>query len=205
MTSRKLCWVVAALIFLIGAMCRVGAAEFNNPPGQPDRYGILWNTPIYDPGSKRYFALMESHDPNNLNSGRNWEQDSAAANALEFKGVHGRLAVVDSLEVHQFLERTFRPREYIWIGLRYLCGPRKFQTSDGKTFTSFAFQAWDQAWLADKAAQRATGVCVADSMRMTNLIMPVAYTPVSEGFRWIGKGWAKGYVGYFVEYPTGHP
>ncbi len=56
---------------------------------------------------------------------KNWRVSSGLAAKRGFKGRQGRLAIVDSQEVHEFLRDTFRPDRSSWIGLRYFCGYNK--------------------------------------------------------------------------------
>jgi hypothetical protein len=148
--------------------------------------------PIYDPVSKRYFALMRI----DRGSDGVWDQIAKQAQRLTFKGVRGRLAIVDSLEIHQFLQQTFRPNgyQYMWIGLQYHCRARKLQWSDGRTYQRGSFQAWDRQWKQD--------VYFCGDTADPNDWAPVAYSPQGT---WIAKGRHKGYEWYYVEYPTGKP
>jgi hypothetical protein len=146
--------------------------------------------PIYDPGSKRYFVLMHAPKPGF------WQQAEAEARGLWYKGVRGRLAVVNTFEVHDFLLRTFRSNQYqwIWIGLKYECRARKLVWSDGETFKPGDFEAWAKNWKIDPY------FC-------TDTNFPadwgdVAYSPQHA---WVAVGRHKGYEWYFMEYPTGHP
>lgn len=146
--------------------------------------------PIYDPGSKRYFVMMHT-------SGQGtWDKVYAEARGLAYKGVQGRLAIVDSFEVHDFL-LTHWPLKYFedaWIGLRYLCRARKLVWSDGKAFNPMEFAAWDKVWKQD--------IYFCGDIHDPNDWAPIAYSPQ---FTWIAKGRHKGYQWYFMEYPTGHP
>jgi hypothetical protein len=156
--------------------------------------GQLIGVPVYDSQTKRYFALM--HTDNAPYSG-DWDKVAEAAKRQMYKGVHGRLAIVDSIEVHEFLLRTFHPShyQYIWIGLRYLCRAKKLEWSDGRIFERGSFQAWDPQWKQD--------VYACNSNRTDpNEWAPVAYSPQ---FKWIAKGLHKIYDWYFIEFPTGHP
>lgn len=147
--------------------------------------------PIYDPGSKRYFAMMAS-DPQHTT----WDNVYQQARGLYYKGVQGRLAIVDSIEVHEFLLMHW-PLKYFedaWIGMRYLCHARKLIWSDGKVYQRNGFEAWDKNWKQD--------VYFCGDVNDPNDWAPIAYSPQ---FTWIAKGRHKGYRWYFIEYPTGHP
>ena len=153
----------------------------------------LVGIPVYDPGSKRYFALMRA-DPHNW--GTMWDKVAQQARNQVYKGVRGRLAIVDSFEIHEFLLRTFHPNQYqyVWIGLRYLCRAKALQWSDGRMFQPGSFEAWDPKWKQD--------IYVCSDTNDRHDWAPVAYSP---HFTWIVKGRHKGYDWYFIEFPTGHP
>jgi hypothetical protein len=183
------------LVFALFAGVGLAVADDYRPaPGIPDRYGILYDTPIYDPVSKSYFALAWAHKT--VYRGTDWLTANAEARSREYKGIHGRLAVVDSLEIHEFLERTFHPNVDVWIGLRYWCQKKTLEWSNGRT-AKRSFQAWDVNWQQD--------IYACKSGDKNTDFMPVAYTPTDKGFRWIGKGRHKEYFAYFVEFPTAHP
>lgn len=177
-------YIVAVLLITIGH----GVHAEESPLGEI-------TVPVYDPISKRYFALMRA-DPKNW--GTKWGAVAQQAQKQAYRGVKGRLAIVDSLDVHEFLLRNFHPNKYqfnIWIGLRYLCGPKKLQWSDGRMLQPGSFQAWDPNWKQDVYA------CNSQPGDPTEWA-PVAYSPQ---FTWIVKGLNKGYDWYFIEFPTGKP
>jgi hypothetical protein len=178
------------ILAMLAAMGRAAYAQ-SWPDAAP---GQLIGVPVYDPEAKRYFALMHTEP---CKWGCSWEKVAQQARDQSYKGVHGRLAIVDSIDVHEFLLRTFHPShyQYIWIGLRYLCRAKKLEWSDGRIFQRGSFQAWDPKWNQD--------VYVCHNVRYDpNEWAPVAYSPQ---FKWIVKGRGKGYDWYFVEFPTGHP
>jgi hypothetical protein len=185
-------WLPAIVVALLTAASGIAcaAAPPEAPPGQ------LINVPVYDPESKRYFALMHVDSPIEWDS--QWDKVNQHARTQVFKGIRGRLAIVDSLEVHEFLLRTFRPNHYqpIWIGLRYLCRSKKLEWSDGRMWQPGSFQFWDSAgWNQD--------VFTCNSKDDPNDWAPIAYSPEMHG--WIAKGRGKGFYWYFIEYPTGQP
>lgn len=163
--------------------------------------GALIDTPVYDPQAGRYFALISAPPDPGQYQGATWISAGQHARQHNYKGVAGRLAIVDSIEVHEFLLRTFRPQSFqnIWIGLRYMCGLRKAEWSDGTELKPGGFQAWDKRWNQDP-----TAACVKSADANVNLRdwAPVAYSPEHT---WIVKGQKKVYQWYFIEYPTGHP
>jgi hypothetical protein len=187
-------FVVALSLALVGAAPSGHACSYQRPtPGIPDRDGTLYDTPIYDPDSKSYFALIWARTEN-VYRAYTWDMANKQAVTRQYKGVHGHLAVVDSVEVHEFLQHTFHTPCETWIGLRYWCGPRSLQWVDSHYWKPGSFAAWDANWKQDVYA------CAGGKTDY----MPVAYEPVAKGFRWIGKGVGKEYAAYFIEFPTGH-
>jgi hypothetical protein len=154
----------------------------------------LIDKPVYDPVSKRYFELVRLGGFDGT-----WLLTEKFAEDQFLKGVHGRLAIVDSIEIHEFLLHTFRPNhsQWAWIGLRYLCRQQQLQWSDGSLWKGGSFQAWDTDWKQD------IYFCAGASVD-PNDWAPVAYAP-PPNFRWIGKGRGKGYEYAFIEFPTGQP
>lgn len=163
----------------------------------------VFDTPVYDPVSKKYYALVNVRAPNEpypRNEGFTWELADSDARSRTYRGVQGRLAVVNSIGVHEFLLQNFHSDVEAWIGLRYWCKRHKLQWSDGTYLDRGTFSAWDPVWKQD------SGACNSDTSlhpKNAEQFMPVAYGRFS--FRWIGKGWGKRYVEYFIEFPTGHP
>ena len=84
----------------------------------------LYNTPTYFEPSDTYFELVniETIYGHYDLGAKNWRVSSGLSAKRGFKGRQGRLAIVDSQEVHEFLRDTFRPDPSSWIGLRYFCG-----------------------------------------------------------------------------------
>jgi lectin-like protein len=158
----------------------------------------LLDTPVQDPASKSYFEMVDgSHGMVKgpvAHEGPNWGEAYRLSQMRVYKGVRGRLAIVKSLETHQFLSLTFRPKSHVWIGLRYWCNSRKLQWSDGEMMTPGSFRAWAKEWKQDIYACASTGG--------PTEYMPVAYSPLPT-FDWIGKGINKRYYYFFVEYPVG--
>jgi len=197
--SHRICWwpIAVFVTILVQAHTASGCGTTRPVPGVADHDGILYDTPVYNEASKRYFALVWARNANDIYRGATWATANADARAHAYKGIHGRLAIVDALEIHQFLQHTFHPPCEAWIGLRYWCTPRTLEWSNGQAWKSGSFQAWDRNWRQDPFACR--------SGEKGNDFMPVAYSSAPNGFRWIGKGKGKEYFAYFIEYPTGQP
>jgi hypothetical protein len=182
---------VAALTALHASVASATAQTRAEPP--------LVGMPVYDAGAMSYFELVAVQHLENYLSLRNteeldWNEAEVMAQRRVFHGVRGRLAVVKSLAVHEFLMRTFRPDEPAWIGLRYLCREQQLQWVTGEVMKSDAFHPWHPVW-----EQSGVGGCA------TQQYLTVMYTPVDEGFLWVTKGVIKEEHYYFVEYPTGGP
>lgn len=176
--AARTCWKILAILLLLSALPRPAGAATNF-------------LPVYNPASKSYFELVTLQSP------LAWIHAAEAARMRVFKGVHGRLAIVRNIDTHDFLERTFHPNVPTWIGLRYWCRAHVLQWADGEIDKAGSFGAWDKNWKQD-IYDCPVGGPATD-------YMAVAYSPIEDGFRWIGKGWTKVYSAYFTEYPTGHP
>jgi hypothetical protein len=189
MRSARLRTVVALLLLLFARTAWANELYNEAPAGQ------LIGVPVYDPEAKRYFALMHI---DTRPYGNQYPKVQIQAASQTFKGVKGRLAIVDTAEVHEFLLKTFRPNHYqaIWIGLRYLCRAKQLEWSDGRLWKPGSFAAWDaRGWNQD--------VFTCTKPDDPNDWAPVAYSPEMQG--WIAKGRDKGFPWYFLEFPTGGP
>lgn len=169
----------------------------------PARSAEPFDTPVYDPGAKSYFALIDGRQHKaRYHTGFEWVEADQDARTREYKGVRGRLALVATADIHSFLLRTFEPTAPAWIGLRYDCATRTIKDAgDHRVNTGFA--AWDAQWNQDP-----TIVCIINPYTHQlepPAYAPIAYLPVAQGFRWVAKGPHKGYDYYFIEFPTGKP
>ena len=151
--------------------------------------------PVYNPATKSYFQLF--NDNAGANKGGRWDRAMKRAARKSYKGVRGRLAVVDSAEVHSFLQTEFalplqKIKEGIWIGLRYWCSVRRLQWVSGDMHPPTAFKRWDRNWARNSRANCQGG----------GGYLPVYYTG-GKRFRWQATLSAKFFKWYFVEFPTG--
>jgi len=167
--------------------------------------GALWaaegpypSAPIYNPSSKSYFQLFAD----NGNPGT-WDTAKVRAEAKTFKGVRGRLAVIDSAETHAFVVRTFnlaRDKLQVWIGLRYWCEAHLLQWESGRPYSPSDpghFKIWHSQWSRNSAND-----CSFAKSRETGFV-PVYYRTIGNLTRWQAVGAAKNFPHYLVEFPTG--
>ena len=167
--------------------------------------GVLINTPVYNPETKSYFELARNvKDPKypEWRQTYQWPVAKVMASKREFKGVKGRLAVVQSKQTNDFLRETFKPDGPAWIGLRYWCFYHKLEWVTGEVIEPGDYQNWENPW-------NVTGVSKTAGARWTcsdidkAAFAPVNYWNVTEGFRWNGNGQRKTLSDFLVEYPTG--
>lgn len=154
--------------------------------------------PLYDPHSRSYFQLFDD----NLHPG-NWEAARKRAEQKFYKGVQGRLAVVDSAETHDFLMQAFRldRRDVsVWIGLRYWCSARLLQWEDGLPFAPSEPERF-RLWHADWSRTDEDACTFSKSARVG--FAPVYYRTMAGMTRWQAVGAAKYFDYYLVEFPTG--
>jgi hypothetical protein len=178
-------WRLFAILVVLLLLClRTGAAWAASGPG---------DAPVYNPATKSYFQMLK-------NTGGTWPAAFDQARSLVFKGVLGRLAVIDSAETHEFVMRNFDVSDPMWIGLRYWCefrmlewvGLRPFSPSDPDRF-----RAWHPQW------QRGEKVC-AQNARGPGAYAVVYYQPVGgQSALWQVVSNGKGFERLLVEYPTG--
>jgi hypothetical protein len=120
-----------------------------------------------------------------------------------YKGRRGRLAVVDSPELHAFLQNTFRPSDIVWIGLRYWCEYNRGIWSSGKIYKLTGYSNWASPWNIDGPYRYAhpDGSTPKNTHCAKGHAWGVHYWPVKDGFQWNANGWNKHSVLFFVEYP----
>ena len=159
--------------------------------------GASQSGPIYNPATKSYFQLFDD----NLLPG-NWEAARKRAATKSYNGVRGRLAVVDSMETHNFILRNFglNWREAsVWIGLRYWCSVRMLQWEGGLPYSpseSSHFKMWHSHW-----SRSDSNACGADKSRKVGYA-PVYYRNIGGTIRWQAVGAAKYFKAYLVEFAT---
>jgi len=156
--------------------------------------------PVYNPETKSYFELYSYPDPEK--HGTHWGQHDQVARSKVFNGVHGRLAVVPSKSVNDWLRKTFRPDQGTFIGLRYFCNYRKLAWSSGDELKKDAYTNWGRHWNTEGTSSR--GIVNAECLSFLPYL-PVHYWPVQEGFIWNANGPQKYFMYSFIEYPTGKP
>ena len=160
--------------------------------------GPLPRTPIYNSASKSYFQLFDDNEHPG-----NWEAARARAGMKAYKGVRGRLAVVDSPETHEFLLKAFSLDQRhlsVWIGLRYWCSARLLQWEEGRPFSPSEpdrFRLWHTEW------SRSDENACSFSRSAKVGFAPVYYRTIGGLTRWQAVGAAKYFSYYLVEFPTG--
>ncbi len=151
--------------------------------------------PLLYPGNGSYFLLVR--DFTGSNNGVNWEEARLHAAKRQYKGRQGRLAVIDSPDLQQWILTTFNLQQYsfggrTWIGLRYWCRYRQLTLANSEAYPASAFTAWDQPWARQ------------DGINCTvNAKLPYMGVYI-EGMtgRWRAVGYKKRWPYYLVEFPV---
>lgn len=151
--------------------------------------------PIYNPASKSYFQLV-----NGTGRHGNWPEARRQALTLSFRGVRGRLAVVDSAKTHEFVMRNFNVSKEMWVGLRFWCQFRMLEWSGQRPYVPTDpghFHVWHPQW------SRGNLDCPPGS-KGPDAYMGVYYRPVgTQSARWQAARIGKGFNLLLVEFPTG--
>ena len=186
--ARKARAFSGAFVVMLIPLCMAGTTAFSAAkPGDP---------PIYNPASRSYFQLLTQ-----TTQKQSWRFARSAALSRTFKGVRGRLAVIDRPETHQFILQNFDLSHETWIGLRYWCRFRMLEWNGLRPYSPGdpgRFHAWHPQWYRN--IQQRCG-----NIRSEKLgYMPFYYQPLGErNARWQGSGSAKFFGRFLVEYPTG--
>jgi hypothetical protein len=170
----------------------------------------IFNKPKYNPTTKSYFELYspDASDPRNTRvpaSGAiGWKKANILAARRTYRGAQGRLAVVNTPQIHNFLRKSFRPELPAWIGLRYWCNFNKLQWITGKFHKRGKFQKWGRVWNHSAKSPRDDPNKKSYCERRDNKhYFGVHYWGIQEGFSWNANGRYKEFNAMFIEYPTG--
>jgi len=168
----------------------------------PTPKGPLWNTPVYNPDTKSYFEMKHfpvgysNANPTTSDHAR-WEWAMRLARTFTHKGARGRLAVLRNAAALRFVERAFRPKVQVWIGLRYWCSVHRLQWVTHEFFDSGGAKIWAKPWgPAPNACSKAIpyfGVAIGGPDYQAHPWLPLL------------KAWGfhKEFPAFLVEYPTG--
>jgi len=187
--------MVAGLLLL--ASLPAQGQEWRESHDQAARAGKkFWQSePVHNPETGSYYQLVRDQTGPSGANGLHWDQAAAKAARLTYKGRHGRLAVVDSAELHQWLlqQWDFGALGYggdTWIGLRYWCSFRRLTwvTGDEHPFNDFAI--WDTPWYRE------------DGIRCSTTKIPYMGVYINgQSSRWRATGFKKAYNYFIAEYP----
>jgi hypothetical protein len=172
-------------LLLLVYIGQLGAAE-----------GPFPNVPVYNPDSQSYFQLFSDNE----NPG-NWEAARVRAGQKSFKGIRGRLAVIDNAQTHDFVLRTFdlnRRKISVWIGLRYWCNARLLQWEEQRAYSPSDpghFKIWHAQW--SRSDENACNMTKSTKVGFA----PVYYRTIGNVTRWQAVGAAKYFDYYLVEFP----
>ena len=154
--------------------------------------------PIYNPASKSYFELRYRAP----REGHSWNQARKAVAILQFKGVQGRLAIIDSYATHMFLMENIRMSKPAWIGMYVQCKTLNAYWVNGRQQLNSEINLWHNPWY--RRSDIRCGIQSIDTMPVW-LLPQRGFQNFSgkTGFRWMATGPRKGDHYMIVEYPTG--
>ncbi len=164
----------------------------------------LYDTPMFDPVSGHYFELVRVK-PGHATRGpsiaaASWQVARRLAASRMHNGVRGRLAVVRSQHIADFLRETFRPDHAAWIGLRYWCRFNKLQWVTGEFYKRGEYSDWRGTW--NVSGGRPGGPRVSSCSKRRYEYWPVHYWSMQDGFYWNANGTQKNLYAFFLEYPA---
>jgi hypothetical protein len=145
--------------------------------------------PFYNAETDSYFELFGRSKGNHR--GWPWRKANEFANSKQYKGQRGRLALIRSHEILNFVRETFTISGASWIGARYYCKYSKLLWSDGKLESPKAPGMWHGQW-------HRTNVRCANRGYMPLYLTP----PERGGIYWQASGPQKWFNYYLVEYPA---
>jgi len=179
--------------------------EDDSDDGIVDTGETLYDKPVLFPGTGAYYELVNIRNQYPGRFGRKgvtgWHQVKALAEERFHEGRRGRLAVVNSKEISDFLRDTFKPVRPAWIGLRYWCSFKRLQWVTGESIRPGDFENWGRDWNVNGGSPTIPNR-VTQCRRTGHDYWPVHYWSVRNGFRWNANGMFKHFRAFFVEYPA---
>jgi hypothetical protein len=161
--------------------------------------------PVYNPTTRTYFQLFDDGHSST------WAGARKRAAMKSFKGVRGRLAVIDSIETHNFVLKKLGLMQHdssVWIGLRYWCSAHVLQWEGELPYSpsdAGRFRLWHNPWARASTGQGgAAGIestCGMTASREQGFA-PVYYRNIGGVVRWQATGAGKGFDSYLVEFVT---
>lgn len=175
----------------------LGALIWSGFGGLPAMAAPVLEKPLYSESSKSYFELVQ--DLQISLEGPFWRQASELAEKRYFKGVRGRLGIINSAQTDLFIRTNLRPNFAMWFGLKFDCKIKNLVWSNGETLKRSGYSNWDpKGWNHGyRGSFCPTGVAS----------MPAFLTSIRDTNS-VARYWAlqlpdKRYYQYLVEYPTG--
>lgn len=157
--------------------------------------GILTSSIVYHEPSGSYFQLVRDTVTGLTRNGVSWSKANLNSASYSHQGRKGRLAIIDSPELQEWLLTRFDfadgPHEGIWIGLRYWCSTNMLTTSDGRIYDRKTFVYWDTPW------NRNDGIACGKTPNLEYMGIYIARASL----RWKATGDKKAYTDYLIEYP----
>ena len=164
-----------------------------------------YNKPIYNPETKSYFENYDLYrDPNNpygVYFAFEWPLAKQWAESRVFHGVRGRLAVIKSREVQEFIAKKLQPDDGAWFGLSFRCDSRSLWWVTGENWPLSAYQNWNRPWNVEGTTWKNAN----HAQCPPNEVAGVHYWGAATGYKWNVNGPHKGFHYLIIEYTTGKP
>ena len=123
-----------------------------------------------------------------------WRKARGFARSLNFGGVRGRMANVDSADRMKFIHDNFEINHAAWVGGRFICRGRKLLWENGKIQKTGDYTRSHSKWYLTQKIRCST-------QRLP--YMPLLVTAEKNGFYWRASGPNKVFDFVLVEFPTG--
>lgn len=152
---------------------------------------------LYEPNNS-YFQLVLDFGGQRHN-GIRWADANAKASMMQYQGRRGRLAIIDSPMLYDWLSKQLNLSGLphggnTWFGLKYWCGFRQMTWSSGKQHPFSSFSAWDTPWHWGDI----------DNCNIESIEYMGTYIDGSS-LRWKAVGEKKAFPYFLVEYPAPDP
>jgi len=180
-------WVLVALIFMSASHAIASEAVYGKP------LYFEPNDTYYELVSIRgQYAKLNETLKTVFNNTTDWNTARKIARQRLYKGRRGRLAVVKSKAINDFLRDSFKLDVVAWIGLRYICKYNKFMWVTGEVMKPGDYRNFGRVWNT-WGANGDNKTTVPNWRNCFGGSMPVHYWPLiksdqwgHQGFRWTG-------------------
>lgn len=161
---------------------------------------LLYEPIIFEGNGNAYVLIDTKRQPDGSYKNKpdlRWLAAESVARNATYKGVAGRLAIIDSAALDMFIRTNLRPNRLAWFGVQYICDQQRWVYSNDETIPVNAYTNWHPtSWGAPVLGN--TLDC-----GMYPYLAGYLKSDESGGLYWGLNTSSKAYGQYIVEFPLG--